>query len=264
MEALRRGGRATPDEATQKWIEAAMKTLNEWDRTRIWIDTFNRQPSSEVGNGWRKTELLGINIGVNGDHAVFASGNAGVKAAANGRPNATMLDREEDLGRFHEMTARMKPCPDCEMSFTLHMGPPADHPNAGNPRSRTAFEFGLGCDRHGMMVLWTPHSRLPGATEVTVKDSAGNPRPWPMDDVHAVRIVRTDDVKGVFEVWLDNEKISVTTGPAEKPVTQSSFDVPALNAQPGKTFVLGFIVDADAGAQVDAEVDDVQVTKIYK
>ena len=97
-----------------------------------------------------------------------------------------------------------------------------------------------------------------------VKDAAGNPRPWPMDDFHTVKIIRKDDVRGVFEIWLDDEQISLTIGTPEKPVTVSRFESQSLNAQPGKMFALGFIVDADAGAMVDVAVDTVQVTKIYK
>jgi hypothetical protein len=97
-----------------------------------------------------------------------------------------------------------------------------------------------------------------------VKDAAGNARPWPMDDFHTVKIVRKDDLRGIYEIWLDDEQISLTTGTAEKPVVSTKFEVQSLASQAGRMFALGFIVDADGGAQVDVSVDSVQLTKIYK
>jgi len=257
---LQRGLRAQPDDATKEWLDTIRKALSDWDKTREWTDDFDRPPSSNVGNGWREQENLGVNVAIDGGRAVFNSKS--VKAAATSRQGATILDREEDLGRFKQLIGRFKACQGVETTFGLHMGPPAER----DPKSKksSAFEIALGCDRNGFMEIWVQGPKEASAKPILVKDAAGNPRPWPMDDFHTVKIVRKDDVRGYFEVWLDDEQITLTTGTAEKPVTQSRFEVASLNAQPGRMFALGFIVDADAGALVDVAVDMVQVTKINK
>jgi tetratricopeptide (TPR) repeat protein len=259
LDAIQRGQRATPDDATKDWLESTKKALIEWDHTRVWQDDFDRPPSSNVGNNWREQENLGIGISIDAGHAVFKSQN--VKNAAPTRQGATVLDRDEDLGRFKQMQSSFKTCQGVETTFGLHLGPPAERdPKKG----RSAFEVAIGCDRNGFMEVWAQVGKEASAKPYLVKDAAGNPRPWPMDDYHTVKIIRKDDVRGVFEIWLDDEQITLTTGTAEKPVTTSRFESQSLNAQPGKMFALGFIVDADAGAMVDVAVDMVQVTKIYK
>lgn len=258
---LQRGLRAQPDDATKEWLENVRKALGEWDKTREWLDDFDRPPSSNVGNNWREQENLGVNIAIADGHAVFRS--QGVKAAAPSRQGATILDREEDLGKFKQVIARFKACQGVETTFSIHMGPPAERdPKKG----KSAFEIGIGCDRNGFIEVWAQVGKNSAATATTLKDAAGNPRPWPMDDFHTVKIVRKDDLRGVFEIWLDDEQITLPDPKStpEKPLTLSRFEVQSLSAQPGKPIALGFIVDADAGAAVDVAVDSVQVTKIYK
>lgn len=259
-DALQRGLRAQPDDATKEWIEAARKALVEWDHTRVWADDFERPASSNVGNGWREQENLGISVQIDGGgRAVFKAQN--VKNAAPGRLGATLLERDEDMGRFREMQATFKAFQGVETTFGLHLGPPGER---DQKKGRAAFEIAIGCDRNGFMEVWAPVGRETSARPYLVKDAAGNPRPWPMDDFHTVKIVRKDDLRGIYEIWLDDEQISLTTGTAEKPVVSTKFEVQSLASQAGRMFALGFIVDADGGAQVDVSVDSVQLTKIYK
>jgi len=267
FEAIERGRRNQPDDTTKEWLTTVRKIMDDWDRTRIWVDNFDRQPSSTVGNGWREADQAnGINIGLDGTHAVFSCQT--VKQAAPTREGATRLDRDEDLGRFKSMEASFKACGGVESIFHMFLGALPDRggaasPTPGNPRgggrsSGGNMEIGLGCDRTGSMVLWVTGNnganKGGGTQEMIVKNADGSSRMWPMDDFHTVKIVRKDDVKGIYEIWLDDERIAGADG-------KTNFEVGALSMQPGKMFALGFLVDADAGAQVNVPVEYVQVTK---
>jgi len=265
LDALNRGLRATPDDATKEWLDATKKALIEWDRTRVWRDDFDRSASGNVGNNWREQENLGINIGIGeGSNVVFRTGQSGVRDAAKTRAGATILDREDDLGRFKEMRASFKASQGVETVFGMHLGPLAERPDPNGKRGRTAFEISFGCDRNGNMVLWTQLPKEASTTEHIVKDAAGANRQWPMDEAHTVRIVRTDETRGYFEVWLDDEKITYIGGTADKPTPMSRFEIGSLNAQAGRMFAFGFVVDADSGAQVDVSVDWVELTKVIR
>jgi hypothetical protein len=69
--------------------------------------------------------------------------------------------------------------------------------------------------------------------------------------------VRTNPQKGIYEVYLDDEKIAVPVGNA----TVSSFEIPSLPAVQGKQYILGFLVDADMGATVEVAAEGAKVTR---
>jgi tetratricopeptide (TPR) repeat protein len=263
FEAIERGRRNQPDDATKEWLTNVRKIMDDWDRTRIWVDNFDRQPSSTVGNGWSEADQAnGINIGLDGSHAVFSCTT--VKQAAPTRAGATLLDRQEDLGRFKSTETSFKACGGVETIFHMYFPPLTDRAGAAAPaaggrggRAGGGFEIGIGCDRTGAMVLWvTGNGQKGGGTaESIVKNADGTVRMWPMDDFHTVKIVRLGDgQKGLFEIWLDDERIPFADG-------KTTIEVGAFNLSPGKMFALGYLVDADAGAKVEVSVEYVQVTK---
>lgn len=258
FEAIQRGLRATPDDDTKKWLDSVRKIMDDWDKTRIWEDQFDRQNAQNVGNGWKESDqALGISIGISNGQALFKSTQ--VKQAAATREAATRLTRDDDLGRFKSLEASFKASPGVETIVHLYLGAlpergPAGSSSGGRGRAQGGVELGLGCDRNGNMVLWAPVGKT-APQEWVLKDAAGGPRPWPMDDFHTVRILRKEDAKGVYEVWLDDERIGSPDGKS------TSFEIGALSMQPGKQFGLGFLVDADSGNSVDVFVEYVRVTK---
>lgn len=254
---IQRGLRATLDEETKKWLEQVKSLIVEWDNTRFWEDDFQRPAAQIVGNGWEeKDQALGVAISLDGaGHVIFRS--QAVKEAAPTRDGATRLWHEDDLGKFKQIEGTFKAQAGVEMWFHLFMGPLDERNSTGGGRGRGGgIELGLGCDRNGNMLLW--QSTAKGNDKaIAIKDAAGNPRPWPMEDSHTVRFVRKDPLRGVYEVWFDDEKITV--GPAEKP--QSTFEIGGLSAQTGRKFSFGFLVDSDGGQQVDVSVDYVKLIK---
>ncbi len=263
FEAIQRGLRANPDEDTKKWLDAVRKTMDEWDRTRIWEDQFDRQNAQVVGNGWKETDAAhGISAGISNGQVVFKSPL--VKQPAATRDSATRLTREDDLGRFKSMETSFKASPGVETIFHMYLGalPDRGAGGAAQPGGRggrgpqSGIEIGLGCDRNGNMVLWAPVAKA-GTQEYVLKDAAGAERKWPMDDFHTVRILRKDD-KGTFEIWFDDERIGTPDGKS------NTFEIGALSMQPLKMFGFGFLVDADTGAPVDVSVELVRVTKTNK
>jgi tetratricopeptide (TPR) repeat protein len=261
FEAIQRGRNNQPDDATKEWLTSVRKIMDDWDRTRIWVDEFDRQPSSTVGNGWNEQEQAsGINIAVDGNHAVFSC--PAVKQPGPSRDGATRMYRDEDLGRFKSMEASFKAEMGVETIFHLSLGALPDRggtdskPSTGRRGQGGGAEVGIGCDRTGTMVLWVTGNDMKGGgtKEWVVKTADGSPRQWPLDEYHTVKIVRKDDAKGVFEILLDDERIAGADG-------KTTFEVGALILQPGKNAHLGFLVDADTGQKVDVSVEYVQVTK---
>jgi hypothetical protein len=91
-----------------------------------------------------------------------------------------------------------------------------------------------------------------------LKAADGTDRAWEMGEVHTVKFWRKDDLKGIYEVWLDEERIN-------DPVTgKPTFEVGALAGSSGRTVTLGFEIDADSGAAVDATIDAVTVTRTIR
>lgn len=258
FEALERAKRANPDDPTKDWLTETRRILDVWDATRVWEDTFDPPAKQVLSNGWTEADQAnGVKIGSNDKgHLVFVA-EAGKARAASDREGATRVYRMEDLGRFRSAEATFKAMAGVETIFHMTLGQVPSRTQQA--RRGGGFEIGVGCDRNGFMVLWvTGHGTTKqGTQEVQVKDAQGNPRPWPMDDFHTVRIVRTDDAKGYFEIWLDEERLLAADG---KP----TFEVPSFSKQANKKFNLGFLVDADTGASVDVAVDWVRVTNTTK
>lgn len=265
VSAAQRARIAVLDDVTKTWINEAKAILDEWDATRIWRDDFNRGNSMTVGNGWNEADAAhGIGASLSDGRLVFASQN--VKEAAAKREAATRVMRNDtplcDLGRVKEVETSFKAQMGVEMVFQLFLGTLTDRDDAsaGGPRrgGTGGAELALGCDRNGTMILWVyPPGQRNAPAEFKVKDAAGNPRQWPMDDFHTVRFVRKDAKKGAWEVWLDDERIP---GPDGKP----TIEIGALGLAPGKPFGMGFLVDAESGSNFEVAVELVQVTKTNK
>jgi tetratricopeptide (TPR) repeat protein len=263
FEAIQRGLRANPDDDTKKWLDSVRKIMDDWDRTRIWEDGFDRPNAQVVGNGWKESDAAhGISIGISNGQALVRS--TMVKQPAATRDAATRLTREDDLGRFKSLEVSFKASVGVEAIAHMFLGALPDRgaggesPGPRGPRAaQGGVEIGFGCDRNGNMVLWAPVGKT-SPKEYILKDAAGAPRQWPMDDFHTVRFVRKDDLKGIYEIWLDDERIGSPDGKS------STFEIGALSLQPGKMFGLGFLVDADSGASVDVFVEYVRVTKTNK
>jgi tetratricopeptide (TPR) repeat protein len=259
---------ATLDDAAKEWLAAVKSILDEWDNTRVWLDEFNRPNSTQVGNGWddSKDGAHGINASVSDDRLVF--GATQVRSTPEQREMATRVSRSEDLGRVKVVETSIKMQKGVEGVVHLFttgapLVPRGTTQQSGGRNRASGAELGLGCDRNGVMTLWVVGGggkAKDQIVEIPLKDAAGNPREWPMDEFHTVRFVRKDHAKGVWEVWFDDERIQ-TTG---QPEVKSSFELGAFTKQPGRNFGLGFLVDADTGSAVDVSVEYVKVTKTNK
>jgi hypothetical protein len=267
LATISRARTAVLDDATKEWLAGVRTILDDWDNTRVWIDEFNRQNSNSVGNGWEEKDgAHGINASLAADHLVLASG--AVRSSPPNREGATRVYRtlDMDLGRVKEIEASFKAQTGVEFLFHIfsansplqERGANTAAGGGGRGRGTGGAELGLGCDRNGMMVLWLAGSSAKAQNiEIQLKDAAGNPRPWPMDEFHTVRFVRKDHQKGIWEVWFDDERIP---GPDGK----TTFELGAFSRQPGKAFGMGFLVDADTGSAVNVESEYVKVTKTNK
>ena len=268
LATISRARTAVLDDASKEWLANVRTILDEWDNTRFVLEEFSRQNSGNVGNGWEERDSAqGINASIAGERLVFAS--QGVRGAPEHRESATRVYRMQDLdlGRVKEVEASLKAQMGVEFLFHIFTAntPLQDRgantaPGGRGPRGggTGGAELGLGCDRNGMMILWLAGSSAKGQPiDIPVKDAAGNPRPWPMDEFHTVKLVRRDHQKGIWEVWFDDERIP---GPDGK----TTFEIGAFSRQPGKAFGMGFLVDADTGSAVSVESEYVKVTKTNK
>jgi tetratricopeptide (TPR) repeat protein len=268
LATISRARTAVLDDASKEWLAGVRTILDDWDNTRVWIDECNRQNSTLVGNGWEEKDgAHGINASLSGERLVFASG--AVRSTPPSREAATRVYRTQDmdLGRVKEIEASLKAQMGVEFLFHIFTAntplqergaTTASGGGRSSGRGTGGAELGLGCDRNGMMVLWLAGSSAKSQNiEIQLKDAAGNPRPWPMDEFHTVRFVRKDHQKGIWEVWFDDERIA---GPDGK----TTFEMSAFSRQPGKAFGMGFLVDAETGSAVNVESEYVKVTKTNK
>lgn len=248
-ETLNRADKAIQDPAwTKAYVAQVREMIRTWDRTRIWEDTFDRSAQQKVGNGWDEDDSrLKVGIFLEGGNAVFKSDRAGALAAENRA--GTSLKRVEDLDRIVEVEFALRADPGFEFVCHLWTG---DLPvKSGDKRKPRGNEVGFGRDRNGRMTLWI-YQTNDKMLDVPVQDAQGQPRTWPDDGApHVVRIVRVDAAKGLFEIWLDGEKIA----------TPEPVEVGALSAARGKKVNVGVHVDADPGSQVQLWLDRVKIEK---
>ncbi len=257
-EALDNALRKNPDKATETYVRDVRGIISEWDRTREWVDEFDRPAGSKVANQWEEhDEAHGIGFGLVGDR-VKISGRS--KGAAPTRNDATRMWKVEELIRFKAVESTFKINAGTEFVFHVVSGTVVPDRQAGagasgGRRAAGGSELGLGCDRNGNLVLWRSPPKKGEDQAWIVKDAAGADRKLTPDEWHTVEITRVGEaVKGQFEIYFDGELVPGQNG-------ETRHEIGALSASVGKTAMVGFLVDAEQGAVVDGEIDRVKITK---
>ncbi|MCG3134061.1 MAG: hypothetical protein HMLKMBBP_01347 [Planctomycetes bacterium] len=256
-DALNRTGRARKTAWSEAYVTALRDVVNLWDQTRIWRDEFNRS-GGQVGNGWEATEGTGkTRIQLNGQSVVFKGSGVGEAD----RARQTSLTRNEEQDRFIAADCSVKAGPGFEFAFHVYTGALAVRGASGGRGRGQGAEFGLGRDRNGRMCWFIYGAAGGGGAQAAadryliepLKDAAGAEINWPDDgQFHRIRIERKDHAKGVYEVYLDEQKVA-----ASEP-----FEVGGLSLQRNKKMVVGFHVDGDRGVDVDLQVDRVEIEKL--
>lgn len=241
--------RKRPSPAIKEWAKEARAKIVAWSITRIWVDLFERQSSATVGNGWKEFEAPGANFSL-ADGRVVVKGDV-VKDGLDER-KSSYLRREEQTKGFVSLEVSFKARPGIDM--LVHVFKTGLPVRGGKGRAK-GYEVGFGVDRTGNLRTYVSHAekRIPWQ-EPVLTDADGNPRKWPADDAfHTVKIERFDHKLGKFHIYFDGERVSPEGG----------WEVPQIGLQTQGGFI-GFLVDGEVGALIDAEIEEVRVTRMLR
>lgn len=238
--------------------------VTEWDATRVWTDSFVRAAQDVVG--WEDgSENKGVRVTTTEGNMVISTRPGSITASGGPERDGTRVTRDEDLDTVLSVEARFKIETDqADALFHLVKGgvPARASDDGGRRRRAVGTELGLGMRTGGGLYLTHTGAEAgsssrrggnnAGLQEEILTDADGNERQWPdRGEFHTVRFERVDHVKGIWNVYLDDELV------------RENLELVGLKRQNG-TFQIGFLVDGDRGASATVTIDYVQVRKTIR
>ncbi len=258
-ETIDRAKRAEIDESAKAYIGEMRKKIDEWDALRIWEDKFRRTGQKLFGGWVERDESLGIRVSAQLDPVTgenYAAFSGRMKASPPGdRAALTNVERKEDSKKIRKWEADVR-VTTSDTQFVMHIYKGAlQYPGAesgSNRRRNAGAELALVVTRDGTVEIWST-SGTGGKRGLQVTDKLGVDGAdlmWPMDNAfHTIRMVRTDQGLGRWQISLDDEPI----GP--------ELEISQLAAARNSEVILGFEVDADRGTQVVVHIDRVEILR---
>ncbi len=214
-------------------IEGAKARIVDAENRRVWRDRFDRPSSKNVGNGWAQAGAGNVQPQIR-DQKVQIAGRMN-QAGEIWLTRGDKALNEKFLSAQATMSARKSD--QIEYRFIIFQRRGAKVGNAAGV-ARTA---------RGTVAIveLKPAARDYQLTDV--KGADGQDLPWPDGDV-VVRLDRSDPEQGVFDIYLNGEKVGSVEAGIRRRAGELEF---------------GFNVIANAGEDFEALVDELEIVR-YK